>query len=528
MDLAAEDHRRVSLLRAVLAAHFTATRNRVARELGRFGSVVMAIVLAGLTLTLAVPLLLSFGALGFLFAQLSTNVAAVPVLATLIGGVAVGGGILSGAAGGAKQLTWESYRVYPARFWTLFLAEIIAGLGDMFPAAVGAALFSILGGVAIAAPRSLLVAPFVLLEGITSAILVQLIVSSLASVLVRKIRIAFFLLFLLPVFVGIVLDTFHPSAATLAEIERAARYLAHLLEISPIGMATQSLSLAAHGSLKQAFLMHIAPLASVAALGWVTSRVILVDLQPSEMEGSGATKLWSFTDPANGIAKLSWHTIMGSQVGRFGFIVPLFAVVVIRGPLSQLVGRGPWTVPAAFMYVSLSASSLQLNQFGLDGHGVKCLFFLPIRIEDILRGKTRGLALYQAAQSVLLSLLLPFACHVTPNEIAAGLLMTACFFFVQSSVGRFTSVSMPRAVSRTQMRASSTPVTLVLLGLAISAGSSAVFGGAYGLMLHFEPRALVPVMGALALTTFFIHQSLTARTAIFAARNRDRLLAALG
>lgn len=523
-----DDDRHVTLLRAVLAAHFTATRNRVARELGRFGSMVMAVVVGGLTLLFAVPLLLSFGALGFLFAKLSTNVAAVPVLATLIGGVAVGGGILSGAAGGAKQLTWESYRVYPARFRTLFLAELIAGLGDMFPLAVAAALFSVLGGVAIAAPRSLVVAPLVLIEGVISAILIQLIVSSLASVLVRKIRVAFFLLFLLPVFTGFALDTLHPSAATMAELERAARYLAHLLAISPVGMATQSLSLAASGSWKAALLMHVTPIAAVGILAWVTSRVILIDLQPGEMEGSGATNLWSFDKVENGIAKLSWHTIMGSQVGRFGFIVPLFAVVVIRGPLSQLVGRGPWTVPAAFMYVSLSASSLQLNQFGLDGHGVKCLFFLPIRIEDILRGKTRGLALYQAAQSILLSVLLPFAIHVTANEIAAGLLMTTCFFFVQSSVGRFTSVSMPRAVSRTQMRASSTPVTLVLLGLAISAGCSLVFGGTYGLMLRYEPRGLVPVMGLLALGTFVVHQSLTARTATYAKRNRDRLLAALG
>jgi hypothetical protein len=178
--------------------------------------------------------------------------------------------------------------------------------------------------------------------------------------------------------------------------------------------------------------------------------------------------------------------------------------------------------------VSLSASSLQLNQFGLDGHGVKCLFFLPIRIEDILRGKTRGLARYQAAQSLLLSILLPLAIHVSLNEIVAGLLMTACFFFVQSSVGRFTSVSMPRAVSRTQMRASSTPVTLVLLGLAISAGSSAVFGGAYTAALYWAPVALIPVMATLATIAFLVHRALLPRSAAYALRNRDRLLAALG
>ena len=482
--------KRVGVLSAVLAAHFTASRNRMARELGRFGSIVMACVVAGLVLVLAVPLLLSFGALGFLFAKFSGNDSAVPVLATLIGGVAVGGGILSGAAGGAKQLTWESYRVYPASFSSLFSAEIIAGLGDLFPAAVASALVAIIGGVAIAAPKSLVVAPFVLLEGVITAILVQLIVSSLASVLVRRIRFAFFLLFLLPVFVGGFLDTFHPSPATVAELENALRWLGRALTASPLGMATRSMALAGDGHYAHALKLHAAPMLSVAALAWITSRVILLDIEPREGEGSGQSRLWSFDKIEDGIAKLSWHTIMGSQVGRFGFIVPLFAVVVIRGPLSQLVGRGPWTVPAAFMYVSLSASSLQLNQFGLDGHGVKCLFFLPIRIEDILRGKTRGLAFYQAAQSLLLSILLPLAIHVSFSEIVAGLLMTACFFFVQSSVGRFTSVSMPRAVSRTQMRASSTPVTLVLLGLAISAGSSAVFGGAYSAALYFAPNAL--------------------------------------
>ncbi|MEO7109870.1 MAG: hypothetical protein ABI183_05490, partial [Polyangiaceae bacterium] len=354
------------------------------------------------------------------------------------------------------------------------------------------------------------------------------IVSSLASVLVRRIRLAVFLLFLLPVFVGGFLDTFHPSPATVLELERAARWLGRALTASPVGMATQSLSYAGNGDYLHALRLHIVPLASVGILAWITSHVILLDLEPGENDGSGQTRLWSFDRIEDGIAKLSWHTIMGSQVGRFGFIVPLFAVVVIRGPLSQLVGRGAWTVPAAFMYVSLSASSLQLNQFGLDGHGVKCLFFLPIRIEDILRGKTRGLAQYQAAQSILLSILLPLAVHVSLNEIVAGLLMTACFFFVQSSVGRFTSVSMPRAVSRTQMRASSTPVTLVLLGLAISAGSSAVFGGAYTAALYWAPYALIPVMATLATIAFMVHRALLPRSAAYALRNRDRLLAALG
>jgi hypothetical protein len=516
------------MLRTVLTAHFTASRNRMARELGRFGSIVMAFVVVGCILVLAVPLLLSFGALGFLFAKYSGNDSAVPVLATLIGAVAVGGGILSGAAGGAKQLTWESYRVYPASFSSLFLAEIIAGLADLFPAAVASALFAIVVGVAIAAPQSLVIAPLVMLEGVITAILVQLIVSSLASVLVRRIRLAFVLLFLFPLFVGAFLDTFHPSPATVVEVEHFARWLGRALTASPVGMATQSLSYAGNGQFLHALRLHVVPILSVALLAWITSKIILIDLEPGEREGSGQSKLWSFDKIEDGIAKLSWHTIMGSQVGRFGFIVPLFAVVVIRGPLSQLVGRGAWTVPAAFMYVSLSASSLQLNQFGLDGHGVKCLFFLPIRIEDILRGKARGLGLYQAAQSLLLSILLPLAIHVSLNEIIAGLLMTACFFFVQSTVGRFTSVSMPRAVSRTQMRASSTPVTLVLLGLAISSGSSLVFGGAYGLALKFTPHALVPVMAILATITFIIHRALLPRSAAYALRNRDRLLAALG
>ncbi|MEO8800531.1 MAG: hypothetical protein ABI551_21740, partial [Polyangiaceae bacterium] len=385
--------RRISLMRTVLGAHFTASKNRIRRELGRFGSIVMGIVVVVLGLSLAVPLLLSFGALGFVFAKSPDSVAAVPLLSILLGGIAVGGGILSGISGGAKQLTWESYRVYPARFSTLFFAEIIAGLGDLFPAAFGASTLAVLIGVGIAEPRALIVAPLVLLEGVVSGILIQLLVSSLASVLVRRIRVAFVLLFFASVGLGVWVDSAHPTPATMTELKKAALMLAHVLEMSPVGMATRSLAVAAEGHLGDALLLHLAPLASVALLGWITSKLILIDLEPTAHDDGPGGKLWTFDKASTGIAKLSWHTIMGSQIGRFGFIVPLFSIVLIRGPLTQLIGRGAWNVPAAFMYVSLSASSLQLNQFGLDGHGVKCLFFMPIKLEDILRGKTRGLFL---------------------------------------------------------------------------------------------------------------------------------------
>ncbi len=519
---------RVGVLATVLGAHFTASKNRVSRELGRFGSVVMAIVVVTLLLTLAIPLLLSFGALGFVFAHSLHYEAAVPLLTLLLGGIAVGGGILSGVSGGAKQLTWESYRLYPARFSSLFLAEIIAGLGDLFPAAFGAATLAVLVGVAVAAPRTLFVAPLVLVEGVVSGILIQLLVSSLASVLVRRIRFAFFVLFFTPVALGAWIDSFHPSPATMAELERAARIAGDVLEASPVGMSTRSLAEAARGSLLHAFELHAIPLASMLLLAWITSRLILIDLAPETHAEGAPGRLWTFDHADAGIAKLSWHTIMGSQIGRFGFIVPLFSIVLIRGPLAQLVGRGSWNVPAAFMYVSLSASSLQLNQFGLDGHGVKCLFFLPIRIEDILRGKMRGLALYQGAQAMVLALLLPLACKVTVNEIVGGLCLAACFFFVQSIVGRYTSVSMPRAISRTQMRASSTPVALVLLGMGLSAASSLVFGGAYTLCQHFAPLALVPVMGGLALAMYVLHDRLTPDAVRYALSKRDKLIEALG
>ncbi|HEX7663270.1 MAG TPA: hypothetical protein VF407_02100 [Polyangiaceae bacterium] len=519
---------RVGLMRTVLGAHFTASKNRVRRELGRFGSFVMAIVVVVLGLGLAVPMLLSFGALGFVFAHSTESVAAVPLLSILLGGIAVGGGILSGISGGAKQLTWESYRVYPTRFSTLFFAEIIAGLGDLFPAAFGASTLAVLVGVGIATPRALFVAPLVLVEGLASGILIQLLVSSLASVLVRRIRVAFFLLFFTPVAMGAWVDSIHPSPATMAELQKAALFLGRVLEMSPIGMATRSLAVAADGRLVDAYLLHLAPLASVSLLAWVTSKVILIDLEPAAHDDGPGGKLWSFDKVDAGIAKLSWHTIMGSQIGRFGFIVPLFSIVLIRGPLAQLIGRGAWNVPAAFMYVSLSASSLQLNQFGLDGHGVKCLFFMPIKLEDILRGKTRGLFLYQGSQALVLALLLPLACKTTVNEIAAGLLLAVCFFFVQSSVGRYTSMSMPRQISRTQMRASSTPVTLVLLGLALSAGSSLVFGGAYGVALKYAPHFLVPVMGVMAAITYGIHEALAPGAVRYALARRDKLIDALG
>ena len=58
--------------------------------------------------------------------------------------------------------------------------------------------------------------------------------------------------------------------------------------------------------------------------------------------------------------------------------MPLITIVLVRGPMAELIpGRG-WTAPIAFGYAALAGTNLLFNQFGLDRHGVKVLFLLPV------------------------------------------------------------------------------------------------------------------------------------------------------
>jgi hypothetical protein len=269
------------------------------------------------------------------------------------------------------------------------------------------------------------------------------------------------------------------------------------------------------------------PACIALVLAVAVARLLEREAADAGEDDAPAGRLWSFRTPALGMARLTFATLMGSRIGRFGLVVPLLVVVLVKGPLAQASGRELWAVPGAYTYVSLVANQFQLNQFGLDGHGVKALLLLPLSERDVLRGKALGLAAYQAIQAALLTVLLAVLHRPGANQIAAGLLLFVAMVLVQNAVGQRTSSWMPRMVPRGSVKGNATPLGLVLVGLVLSTTCGGTFGGLFALLAWRAPWALVPSMALLALACAAAWRQLEAGGARRLRDGREKLLAAL-
>ena len=177
----------MSAFRALLAAHGQATWNRSARELGRQGGWVLALVVGLLAAFAALGLILGGGALGWLLGGRLEQPLILTLLGTLLAFLSLGGGLLGGVLGGARELAWEAFRGFPLRLRTLYLAELAAGLADMLPLTLALASTGLVLGIGLAAPRTLVLVPLVLLETFLMMLALQLLVGGLASMAAQNV-----------------------------------------------------------------------------------------------------------------------------------------------------------------------------------------------------------------------------------------------------------------------------------------------------------------------------------------------------
>lgn len=527
-----------SPLRAVLAAHWRATRNRLAREVGRQGVLVVVCVLVLLVITLVLPLLAIMLGAGLLLGAALPGPNAEAILGGLLTGLTLVGGAASGALGGAKQLTWESYRAYPVRLGTLLFAEMIAGQVDLVPMLLGGSLLSLCVGVGIAHPTLAPLLALTVAHSLATILLVQLLVGSLAERVVRRLRTGLAALGI-ALWIGTALGAMIPAElraagddplsseriARLAPVGRALRAAAAVL---PGTAVAHGLGAATDGRWGWAVAVHVYPACVAVALAFLVARLLEREAADPTQDEAFAAKLWSFRTPVRGVARLTFVTLLGSRIGRFGLVVPLLVVVLVKGPLAQASGRELWAVPGAYTYVSLVANQFQLNQFGLDGHGVKALLLLPVSERDVLRGKALGLAAYQSLQAALLTLLLAVLHRPGANQLAAGLLLFCALVFVQNAVGQRTSSWMPRMLPRGSVKGNATPLGLVLVGLALSTACGGGFGGVFALLAWRAPWALVPAMLALVTASALLWRALEPGGARRLRDGREKLLGALG
>lgn len=507
------------------------------REVGRRGAIRVILMLGLLVATLLAPLLLTLFGLGVWLGSTLPGRGAEAVIATIVTGVAVLAGAASGAVGGAKQLTWESYRTFPVTTSRIFVAELVSGFFDLIPFMAAAALAALFSGIAFMHLR--LVPWLVLLEieAILSLLIVQLLVGSLAERAVRRLRVGLVILGL-SFFVALTLTSVLPAGALAGEPDllspdRVDAFLKsdsiyrRAIAAVPYTVAVSGLSDALAGDFGIATLKHLYPFGTIAILGTLTRRLLERDADSAIDDSGRAGKSWSFGAPTWGIARLQWHSLIESRMGRFGLVVPIIVFAVVRGPLQQLRGPVPWSVAGAYVYLSLVSAQFQLNQFGFDGHGTKTLLLLPIEARAIFEGKALGLFAYQGVQAITMTVLLALVFRADVEQLAAGLLLFASMAVLANGIGRRTSVSLPRMFPRKGLRGNAAPLPLVLVGLGLSILGGGLAIGTFLLCSHFAPHLLVPACAFILVLTAVIHRMVRGDPRLLLDGGREKLLAAL-
>lgn len=532
----------VTPLRALLVSHFQAGANRAIREVGRNG--IWALVAVGLSLGVfaLLPMTLGMGLAGWALGRAIHEPWAPGLVGAVFTAAAVGGGLLGGVLGGAKTLDWERLRGFPLKRRQIFLAELVAGLGDLFALMIALGMASLTAGLVAAQPLRAPVALLLLLASLATLLSVQLIIGGLASRLLRHLKAALFVGLGLLWVGSVAMGTVGPGHAARrnapapqvpfdeAQARKVVEKLRLAAEILP---ATQSAHGLADGSALEAAARQLPLLGLAALLAWFASGLLWRESfrdAESLAVSAGQAKLWTFGRPAHGLARLQWRTLMGSMIGRFAFLVPVIAVVLIKGPLARAGGgTAAWAAPGAFVYVAFAGAQLIFNQFGLDNGAVKGLLLLPVAPKELLYGKSLGFGLFLGLQGALLALLLTlFGGPGLAAQIPAGLLLFACCLLAMGSVGLWSSVAMPRPISRKKLGNSGMPLPMILLSMGTSLGCAGVFGGIYALVAWLAPAWVLPAMALALLAMGAVFRAALELGAAYLGRHRERLVERLG
>ncbi|WP_394825477.1 hypothetical protein [Pendulispora albinea] len=525
------------VLRAVIASHVQTATNRVRREMGRRGLIAMVALVIVLMATMVLPLVAWAATIGYLAGEYITEIDMQRMLGLFLLFVSFGGGILSGTTGGGRQIAWESYRAFPIRHAILFAAELLASLFDLVPLLLSTMILANMIALGIGQPRA---APVLVLLAVESAgfvLITQTLVASLAAALLRRLRVAFGMLILVgAVATQLLVSLGRPTSSGTpltaegigARVTQLRAALESAAEWLPGTQGVRSVALMAEGRYADAFACHAYPLGLLLLGVFVASRFMAREVASGGIApASQGARLWSFGSPVWGVARLTWLTLMDSAIGRFGLIAPLLTIALIRLPLLHWLGSALST-PGAYAYVMLSTSAIQLNQFGLDGHGIKSLFLLPVSTETLFRGKSLGMGAYCAVQAVLLAALLGLVQEAPPDELLAGLFLGGSFFLAQNMAGRWTSAWLPRRLPRRDTRGTSAPIGLVLVSLALTIVTGGSLGGLYAVCQRTASSWLVPVMGVVFAALLAAHRLTLASAVRYFDAQRERVLQAIG
>ena len=523
----------MSPFRALATAHLQSTWNRLRKQMGSAGLIAFFLVVGFLCLTVLLPLFGGLGALGY-FVALSfetkdaTRISTVAAFAFTA--LTVFSGVVGGISSGSRQLPWETLRVFPVRSFTLFRAELFAGAGEALTLVELGALASACLGACLGAPIATPLFLVLLATHGLALLALQQLFGSIAQRLSRRLRA---MLIFLPL-AGITMSWLAPMVARKMDRGSFETWSDRLGVLTPwfparlLMDAAQALSQrsASVGAVLFAVVVPVALVAVFVVLAWL----FVAREHPLTQEADGAhpAKLWSFDSQLWGVARLQWESLSQSLPGRFGLLMPLITIVLVRGPLAELMPSRGWTAPIAFGYASLAGTNLLFNQFGLDRHGVKVLFLLPVDLAAILRGKLLGFAAWQGLQAGLLLVLLALTGHRDPAELLVGLALYGCVFLILAMVGQFASIWQPRPLRKNGLRAAQPPLSVVMIMFGtLGTASGLLYGVVFGVRAY-APGWELPVLLVLGLLLTALVFPVMAFNALFLERNREKLVEVLG
>jgi hypothetical protein len=489
----------VSPIRALLAVHLSSAWRRSQLDFGPKGQVAAWSAAVLLGILVAVPALAMFLAGGYFIGTRLSQPGVVHAVGALLAVMT----IIGGAIGRSRVLDWESTRIYPLRLRSLFVAELIAGAGDLLPLVFASLAGSMLLGIGLANPRvlPLLLVPWLVTCG--GLLLLRQVRGGLTAQLSRHLKTTLFGLAALCIAAALIAS--HEGTAGALPTER-------ILGLLPTTQSMQGVRDAVEGRWALALIRQAYPLLVLlvlfAAAALLLQRESMSSHSRSLASGTEA-RLWSFSTSARGVARLQWVSMMRSSMvmGLLVFVALPVVLHVTKGVVGSPVG---WLVPMTLFWVAFLNAPALVNQFGLDGRSVAGLLVLPIRSTDLLQGKALGFAAFYIPQVVLVVGLMMRTSGLQPAAATAALCLAACQFLLTAAIGHFTSVEIPRPLPRNVFKstAKTNPsAALVFASLLVTLLGSVVFGGAYVYMSRESARLLLPTMTGLLAGTVILYRT---------------------
>jgi hypothetical protein len=434
---------------------------------------------------------------------------------------------------------------FPATRFELLLAEIPASLVEAFPILGIGGVVATNAGLAVAMPRMIPAIAVVTATSVCWFIATMFIGSALVALLARSRAssvVAISAAFALAAWAGIA------GMRTVFRLLKLAinAWLPAAVGVLPLTRGYEGILALHNGDTRRGLTLiafYAGATALIAAIAVpLHSRRLSAENEPSRWRAASARRL-RFDTPVAGIGALYFRQLLGSGVGRTVVVVSIFmtgTMAFVLGIMRAVESEGtpnpidlvrtihrietiPWFAAFPLFLVVAIGSQIWTNQFGFDASSLRGILALPVSPQQILLGKTFGLAKYFAVQ--LGGALLPVLAFAppTPRHAISGAAVAVLGTVVAAALGQALSVRFPRSFGA-GASAGTLPLylswipmaTLMVLGAAVfvlSVIGDVVWGGT-------GPALLV----AAAIGSCMLYRAALPRLAAWMMEHRERLV----